>query len=493
MLISDDLNTVAKGIDAFITTNPNKKHKEFAKIADRYYDGDHDILDTRIFFINDKDELVEDKYASNLKLPHPFFMELIDQKVQYLLSENIEFQTENTDLEKALHDYINEDFQLFLDEIVEGASVKGDEYAYARVNHENILSFQVSDTLLTDTIYDDYNNEVAIMRRYTKEINKEGKDVIQTYAEVYSEKDVKFFIQEEKEQKFEPDKSVEFNPRAHVIAVSDDGLIATRNYGQIPFYRLKNNRKALSDLKPIKPLIDDYDLMSSFLSNNLQDYDKPIFVVSGFKGQSLDQLKQNIKSRGMVDVGSPNSGGDVDLKTYQIPYEGRKAKMEMDKESIYKFGMGFDSSQVGDGNITNVVIRSRYTLLDMKCNKIESRLRSMIKWCLELILQDLEIRGKGTFDINDIEIAINRSTPVNEKDNADVALVEAQTKETLINSLVLANPYISDSDITEKICEYFDLDLDEVKARIEEDDGYLDDSIDEEVDADGQEAEQVAE
>ncbi|HEM6033190.1 TPA: phage portal protein, partial [Streptococcus suis] len=84
--------------------------------------------------------------------------------------------------------------------------------------------------------------------------------------------------------------------------------------------------------------------------------------------------------------------GGLDVKTVDIPIEARKEKLRIDKEAIYKFGMGFDSSQTGDGNITNVVIKSRYSLLDLKCNKIEVRLRRIIKQMLELIVENINQR-----------------------------------------------------------------------------------------------------
>lgn len=221
---------------------------------------------------------------------------------------------------------------------------------------------------------------------------------------------------------------------------------------------------------PIKALIDDYDNMSSFLSNNLQDYDKPIYVVSGYQGESLDKIRQNIKGKGMLRVGAPNTSGDLDVKTYQIPYEARKEKMAMDKEAIYKFGMAFDSSQSGDGNITNIVIKSRYSLLDLKCNKIEPRLRAMLKWCLELILQDIHRKGEGNYSLDDVEINIERNMLFNENDTATKELTEAQTKQTLIAALVSAAPYLTDDEITKQICEYFELDYEEVLAQLETED-----------------------
>ena len=57
--------------------------------------------------------------------------------------------------------------------------------------------------------------------------------------------------------------------------------------GTIPFYRLNNNSRGTTDLEPIKAIIDDYDLMNAFLSNNLHDFQDAIYVVKGFDGAVL--------------------------------------------------------------------------------------------------------------------------------------------------------------------------------------------------------------
>ena len=93
---------------------------------------------------------------------------------------------------------------------------------------------------------------------------------------------------------------------------------------------------------------------------------------------------QNIKTKKHIGV---EPGGDVDIKTVDIPIVARQAKLEIDEKNIYRFGMGFNSSQLGDGNITNVVIRSRYALLDLKCNKLEIRLRSFLRDLVKMRLR----------------------------------------------------------------------------------------------------------
>src|SRR5699024_2579983 len=149
-------------------------------------------------------------------------------------------------------------------------------------------------------------------------------------------------------KRFQIDDSRELNPRPHVVAKDSKGQLLKRTMGDIPFYRLSNNKQERTDLEPIKALIDDYDLMAAFLSNNLQDFAEAIYVVKGFRGDDLSTLRQNIKAKKTVGVGD---NGGVDVKTVEIPVEARKTKLDIDKEAIYKFGMGFDSTQIGDGNI----------------------------------------------------------------------------------------------------------------------------------------------
>ena len=96
-------------------------------------------------------------------------------------------------------------------------------------------------------------------------------------------------------------------------------------FGFIPFFRLDNCQKQFSGLKSIKELIDDYDLMSCGLSNNLQDASEYLVVVKGFQGDSLDELVHNVKTKKHIGVDG-DDGGDVEFKTVDVPYDARKTK-----------------------------------------------------------------------------------------------------------------------------------------------------------------------
>lgn len=463
-LLSDDPNTIAKSLKKAIKQDRESTTKKQAREGMKYYEHENDILNNRIFYIDDDNVLREDKYASNTKIPHGFFPEIVDQKTQVLLSNPLIFECEDEELKKELESYYNEDFQVFLQDVVTNASQKGFEYIFARTTVDDRLTFQIADSLTVFPVYDDGNETKRIVRNIDKQIIKEGKSVDIHIAEVWDDKQVWFFKAEgNKDYEFNLDMSL--NPRPHVIAIKDDGSLLKRDYGTIPFYRYKNNVKETTDLKPIKSLIDDYDVMNAFLSNNLQDFTEAIYVVKGYDGDDLAKLRQNIRAKKTVGV---DTEGGVEIQTVAIPVEGRKTKMEIDKENIYKFGMAFDSTQIGDGNITNIVIKSRYSLLIMKVNKTEVRIRALLKWINDMVVADINRRTKKAYDSASVTFEFTRELMVNETDLATNEKTKAETKQIIINSIMQIAPRLDDDTVLKMICEQFDLDFEEVQAALEE-------------------------
>ncbi|EOW1952466.1 phage portal protein [Enterococcus faecalis] len=464
-LLSEDVKIIASALKAAIQTDRISKEKAKAKEGIRYYNYENDILKNRIFYVDDEGVLREDKNASNIRIPHGFFPEIVDQKTQYLLSNPIETETDDEELKEYLSEYYNKDFQVVMQEMVENASQKGFEYLYARTNSEDLLCFQVADGLGVFNIYDADNELKRICRYYDKEINTNGKVVKVHYAEIWTDSEVYFFISTN-DKPFELDKSQNINPRPHVVAVDmDTNENLGRDYGVIPFYRLSNNKNETTDLQPIKALIDDYDLMNCFLSNNLQDFAEAIYVVSGFQGDDLSKLRQNIKAKKVVGTGTD---GGLDVKTVTIPTEGRKTKMDIDKENIYKFGMAFDSTQVGDGNITNIVIKARYTLLNMKANKTEARLQAMLEWVNRLVIEDINRRYNKKYNPTDVKFTFTREVMVNETDIVNNEKTEAETRKIILESILQVAPRLDDDNVLRLICEQFDLDWEDVKEALEE-------------------------
>lgn len=458
-------------IQRFIENDKTSEKKKKARTGLRYYEGEHDIKDYKMYYVDGDGRLQEDKMRSNLRISHPFFTELVDQQVQYILSSDKPFMRSNdAELQAALDDYFDDEFKTELQECLTGCITKGFENMYAYKSESEKTRFMTADSMGVVEVRGKDTDDGCdyVIYYYPDRIEKGNKGNKVIRVQIWDKNTTTYYVQDGN-GKIELDDSVKTNPRPHITykKTGDDSLYYEGNggYGFIPFFRLDNNKKQTSGLKPIKALIDDYDLMACGLSNNLQDISEGIYVVKGYPGANLDEMIQNVKVKKLIGV-SPD--GDIDIKTIDVPYEARKAKLELDEKNIYRFGMGFNSAQIGDGNITNIVIKSRYALLDLKSDKLEIRLKQFLRKMLKVVLDEINEALKTNYKMKDVQIILEREVITNAKDNAEIDLINAQRKNQETNTLLSAANMFDDETILIALCEILDLDYEEVKARIEE-------------------------
>lgn len=453
-------------IKRFIDNDSSSEKKRFAEVGQRYYEANHDILKSRLFYYNADGDLVEDTTRSNIKISHPFFTELSDQLSAYMLSfkENpIRAKEAVEGLQDYLDEYFDDDFYTEISELITGAYNKGFEYIYAYKNAEGRLAFQCADSLgVIEVRAKDTDDECEyFIYWYIDRIDKGKKEIRR--IQVWSNQETWYYVQSGN-GRVKIDDSAPINPRPHVVFTEKKKNVKKGySFGFIPFWRLDNNKKQISGLKPIKALIDDYDLMECGISNNLADFDTPLHVVTGFQGDNLDELQTNLKTKKILGV---DEGGGVEVKTVDIPYQARKAKADEDEKNIYRFGMGFNSSQVGDGNITNVVIRSRYALLDLKANKLERRLKKLLKQLVKVVLDEINKMNKTDYKVSDVYFDFVREITTNESENYSNEKTKAETQQVQINTILNVAAVLGDETIVKAICEVLDIDYEEIKDKL---------------------------
>ena len=463
-------------IKSLIESDYNSDRKKLARQGERYYEANHDILKCRLFYYNADGKLVEDTSRSNIKISHPFFTELSDQLSAYIISfkENpIRAKETAEGLQDQLDEYFDDDFWTEMGDALTGGYVKGFDYIYAYKNADDRLSFQCADGMGVVEVRekDTDSNSKYIIYHYMDRIDK-GRKAIRR-IQVWDDKETWYYVQSinsGSEGKIELDKEAEVNPRPHVVYTDNKGEKMGYSLGFIPFWRLDYNKKQISGLKPIKALIDDYDMMQCGLSNNLTDFDTPLHVVSGFQGDDLDELQQNLKTKKIIGV---DEGGGVEVRTVDIPYQARKAKADEDEKNIYRFGMGFNSSQAGDGNITNVVIRSRYTLLDLKANKYEKRLKKLLKELVKVVLDEINTKNKTDYKISDVYFEFERFVMTNETENISNDKVRAETQQIQINTLLNVAATLDNETVVRNICDVLDIDYEDIKDKIPDPDAAV--------------------
>ena len=297
-------------IRTFIDSDSASTRKQLARQGQRYYEGDHDIRNYRLFFINADGTPQEDKNRSNIKISHPFFTELVDQEAQYMLSGQEAFvRSDIPELQKALDDYFNEDFTAELYEVITGAVAKGFEYMYAYKDADGRTRFQAADGL------------------------------------------------------------------------------------------------------------------------------------------------------GVVEVRAKDTDDGCEYVIYWY---------------IYRFGMGFNAAQVGDGNVTNVVIKSRYALLDLKCNKLEIRLKQFMRKLLKIVLAEINESGGTDYQMQDVYFDFRREVMANALDNAQIALTDAQKQQAQVNTLLALADVLDDETLLENICDVLELDYKTIRGRTKSGDDTAD-------------------
>lgn len=456
-------------IKRFIDEDSTSEKKRFASVGEAYYEGRHDIYKTRFFAIDKDGNLYEDKIRANTRIAHTFFQELADQLTYYLLSsdENPIRAKDNVEgLQEHLDKYFNKAFWVEIGELVKDAYTKGFGYLYAYKNKLDRLVFECADSMGVVEVREKDTDDGCkyIIYWYVDRIEK-GKKQIRR-IQVWNDTETHYFVQSGANGKIVSDTSVEINPRPHVV-YTDKKTGKKMGYplGYIPFWRLDNNRKQISGVKPIKDLIDDYDLHACSLSNNLIDFDNPIYSVRGFQGDDLDELSLNLKTKKTIGV---DSDGGVEVQTVDIPYQARKEKLQIDKESIYQFGFGLNTTGLRDTNATtNIAIKQAYSLLDIKANKMEDSLQALLESLLEAVLDEINKANEKDYSLSDIKFDFKRNIMANETENIQNEKVKAETKQLEINTILNVAAQIGDEQALKLICEQLDIDFDEVKVELD--------------------------
>lgn len=451
-------------IAQFIQNDSASTKKRLAKVGLDYYEGRHDIRNYKIFYIDASGEVKEDKTKSNIRISHPFFTEIVDQIVPYLLSGEDGFvKSDDPALQGYLDEYFNnnDEFMAELADTITGVQAKGFDWMFAKRDENGKTCFQWADCMGVVECEPKYTSDhrAYIIYWYEDRTDKDGNKIYN--IRVYDDAGVYFFTRVN-EGEIIPDKAVKPNPQPH--STYQDGNPGGLSYGFIPFFRMDNNKKQVSALPPVKDLIDDYDLMNAGLSNNIQDTNEALYVVRGFQGDNLDELMTNIRAKKHIGV---DEDGGVDVQTVDIPVEARKTKMEVDEKNIYRFGFALNTAGLKDtAATTNLAIQSAYSLLELRAKKLENRLKPFLRKLVGVVLAEVNEEHGTDYQQKDVYFEFEREIPTNAQENAQIELVEAQRKQTEITTILNLAGTIDDETKLQLICEQLDLDFTEVKDKV---------------------------
>ena len=391
--------------------------------ADAYYSCRHDIEDKdfRTYYI--RSETHTDLNAANNKIAHPFFKLLIDQKTAYVVGNPITFgsKTENDNMIDDLNKILDEDFELILPSWITRASKHGYELLHVYVNENGELDYVVIDAQNCIIVYDSqYEKElIYVIRFYTvTEVNASGTEQTLYKVEWWDKKQVTFFSQNTENGNFYLDPEYEINPRGHfkkgqyLNGELIEGTLQWLSWGKVPFCILENNDDKTNDLKSIKKIIDNYDIMVSQFANKLEDLADAIWQLVGYPGTDLAEFRQNLKTFKAISL---QEGGNATPITMQIPHEAHNAHLDKLEDNIYIFGQSVDPRKDKFGNSpSGVALRYMYILLDLKANVLIRKLKKALRDLMFFVTEYLKITEGKQYDPNDATFTCNKSILINE-------------------------------------------------------------------------------
>ncbi len=442
--------------------------------GERYYCCRHDIL-SKSFDVdiisetvldengNEKEEKVNfrNPNRSNLKVFNPFHKILVDQKVSYISAREPSITVKNSGNKKnfgAFRDYVvkmaDESFNSAIQELVTGASNKGIEVLHVFYDKYGKLKYTVLPAWEVIPIYDEScpTELLAAVRFYTVSTFRNGKSCLVKKVEWWGKEDVTYYIEGE-DGSFALDSSYEFNPAPHFFEVCQRGgrtYKKPHGFLKVPFIFLKNNGKEMSDLEPVKGLIDAYDMISSEGTNNLLDLVDLYWVIEGYGGETASAIAKKLRINKAVHVN--DSSGKVEAKQVELPMEGRIKWLDMLRRDIFHFGQGIDIDSERFGNApSGVSLKFRYTLLDLKANAMLSRLKASIKELYYFFTFDFNRKNNTDFDYEDIEVFINKSFITNEAETVDI--INGSKGFVSSKTLLGRHPFVDDANEEMKLLE----------------------------------------
>lgn len=360
-------------------------------------------------------EAFPDNYSANHKCPTNIFQRLARQEASFLLSNGIQFDNDRT---KAV---LGAKIDSQLQKAAKDAIIQGVVYGFFNMNE--VVYFTASEFC---PLFDEETGELkAGIRFWQIDTNKPLR------ATLYELDGFTDFINRDgniavlREKRF-----YKYNK----VSTEADGtqIVEGENYSGFPIVPLYANTLKKSELIPIKPQIDAFDLIKSGFANDLDDATLIYWTLEGCGGMDdIDIAKFRDRMKVLkTAVVDGDQGSRAVANTIDVPYQSREAYLSRLEKDMIKDFMALDIEILSAGNITATQIKAAYEPLNEKCDELE--------YCvIEHIQNILELAG-----IQDDYPKFKRSQISNEYEQTQMVMLIASVidSETLLELIPFLTP-----------------------------------------------------
>lgn len=400
------------------------KYREIAT-SQRYYNNKNDILNKKRLAIGRHGDLEEVDNLSNEKIPHNFFMEFVDQKIEYLMAKPWSIYGETEAYTAKINEILNDKFRRLFDEIVTDAVMANIGWLFVGLQN-NQLKFSKLNPLQVIPFYsDDQEEEVdSFIYYYTKTIYEGKEKQLKTFAEFWTKSGVEYF------EINNMGGAVKLGEQQAMLIVTDfEGNEVGYNWEKMPLIPVKRNARHIGLLHNIKSIIDAYDRIVSNSGDKLNDEGNKIWVMENANATPLGEFRHNVATYRAIKV---QEGAKVSTIDDTADISNADTYIERLKKDMYSLARAVDITADIGANASAEARQYLYANLDMDCNKLEKYCKIAIQQVVWFINQQYNLPDEK------INIVFNRDVINNEGMAIDLCL-KAQQITGVSNETILAN------------------------------------------------------
>ena len=389
------------------------EHKQFLskyRKNERYYDGDHEILNRKA--------LDSSKPNNKVVLDLPAYT--VDVRTGYFSGEPIVFTSENEKQHELIRKIIEDnDFQYLNTELDVMSSIYGHAFMIVYIDEEGDIRLGIDDPYNTLVIHDTTieRNVMGAIRYFEFKDVVTGDDMIK--ITLYTKQNI-----------YELE-----GPLDSPVVVSEQQNI----FGEIPVIEFMENSNRRGSFEKQISIVDAMESILSSTINEIEYFDNAYLHLKGvvdnlneldnFDGDPFEDMKNN---RTLITLGD----GDAKFLTKDINDTYIEHTLERLKDDYHKLCKTPALNEESFGNASGVSLKYKLFNLEKDVSRKESQWRKSLQKMLKIITVYHNIKAMN-FDYRDIRVTFVRALPHNEAEAADIIskLVGIVSRKTLIAQL----------------------------------------------------------
>ncbi len=397
-------------------------------LAEKYYDGDHDILKRTKKVIGADGNLVTIDNVANNKLVYNQYRKLVDQKTNYCLGKPLIISTSDEKYAAQLSKVFNKNMNRKLRMLAQFAIDGGIGWLYPYYDEESNFCVAVFPSYEICPVWKDKRHTIAesAMRYYSEEVFTDNGEIKEVHhVDLFTTNGITHF-------RYHGGQLIpEDNPHSDYMYVGDKGY----NWTKLPIIPFKYNTKEIPLIRSVKSLQDALnEVLSDFQNNMQEDPRTTILVLKNYDGTNIPEFRQNLATYGVIKVTTVDGvQGGVEALKVEVNAQNYQAILMQLKRAIVENGRGFDAKEERmDGDPNQMNIESMYTDIDLDVDTLESEFQAgfeELKWFID---QYLIHTGNPDYTEEDVEFIFDRDFFINENAKIDnimksVGLVSDET------------------------------------------------------------------